>query len=84
MDVDVKWLPTHDRKLSSPCFSTAKVFQECANKCPDIFGPEKELHPLFYEAKAAKEKKEHHAKLLAAMMQVYRHLFDKIKPPTWD
>ncbi len=61
----------------------AEIFQECANKCPDIFGSDKELHMLFYEPKAIREKKTHTKKLLAAMMQAYRHFFDKNKI-AWD
>ena len=57
-------------------FSTAKDFLECANKCPDIFGSDKELHPLFYEAKGTKEKKTHTKKLLAAMMQGHKQVWD--------
>ena len=61
----------------------AEIFQKCADKCPDIFGADKELHPLFYEDKANRDKKTHTKNLFAAMMKAYRHLFDKNKA-AWD
>ena len=49
--VDTKLLPTPDRYLSSPLFAAHVVFQGCAEKCPDIFGADTNLHELFYMEK---------------------------------